>query len=148
MSSPSSALRQLEWLADARKRERYPNVPEHGLVKARYSDKTANDLTRAIVDYCTLSGHFATRLQSTGTYREDLKRYVPSQQRRGLPDVFAVVHGRAVHVEVKIGRDRLSDEQKQAIQELQAAGAAVFIAADFQQFHEWFNGEFTTPPTP
>jgi VRR-NUC domain len=143
MSSPPSALRQLEKLADARKRERYPNVPEHGLVKARYSDKTANDLTRAIVDCFTLSGHFATRLQSTGTYREDLKRYVPSQQRRGLPDVFAVVH-----VEVKIGRDRLSSEQQQAIEELQAAGAAVFIAPDFQTFYQWFLTEFSTSHEP
>lgn len=83
-----TALTHLCQLADQRKAEKHPTLPAHARVKASYTDKTANDLTRAVVDYLTLSGHFATRLQSTGTYRADLNRYVPSQQRKGLPDVF------------------------------------------------------------
>ena len=133
-----TALEHLCQLADQSKAAKHPTLPAYARVKAKYSDRSANDLTRCIVDYLTLSGHFATRLQSTGTYRADLNRYIPSQQRRGLPDVYAVVHGRAVHVEIKI-KDRLSDDQKQAISDLQQAGASVFVARDFQGFYDWFN---------
>lgn len=144
--TPLSGLRQLEMLADARKAELHPTLPPHARVKSKYSDKSANELTRAVVDWFGFQGQFATRLQSTGTYREDLKRYVPSQQRRGLPDVFAVINGRAVHVEVKVGNDRLSDDQKEAIKALQAAGAAVHVVGTFQQFFEWYQTEFRATP--
>ena len=132
------ALTHLCQLADERKAAKHPTLPAHARVKAKYSDQDANSLTRAVVDYLTLSGHFATRLQSTGTYRADLNRYIPSQQRAGMPDVYAVVHGRAVHIEIKI-KDRLSDDQKQAISDLQQAGARCYTARDFQGFYDWFN---------
>ena len=141
-----TALTHLCQLADERKAAKHPTLPAHARVKAKYSDQDANSLTRAVVDYLTLSGHFATRLQSTGTYRADLNRYVPSQQRKGMPDVFAVVEGRAVHIEIKVGKDRLSDDQKQAISDLQQAGASVFVATTFQGFYDWFIAEFQTAP--
>lgn len=131
-----TALTYLCQLADAAKAARHPTVPYP--VRSKYSDKSANDLTRCVVDYLTLSGHFATRLQSTGTYRDDLKKYVPSQQRAGMPDVFAVVEGRAVFVEVKTGNDRLSDTQKETINLLVQAGALVCVAHCFQAFYDWF----------
>ncbi|MBD2705372.1 VRR-NUC domain-containing protein [Spirosoma sp. BT702] len=108
--------------------------------------ESANALTRRIVEHIRNRGHFATRLQSTGTYRDDLKKFVPSQQRLGLPDVMAVVGGRSAFIEIKVGRDTLSKDQKKAIAELQQAGAAVFIAHDFDSFQAWFQAEFLTPP--
>ena len=134
-----TALEHLCQLADQSKAAKHPTLPAYARVKAKYSDRSANDLTRCIVDFLTHSGHFATRLQSVGTYREDIKKFVGSQQRRGLPDVFAVVHGRAVFVEVKYGKDRLSDDQKEAIGELERVGAKVYTAKDFQGFYDWFN---------
>ncbi|XWW48381.1 VRR-NUC domain-containing protein [Fibrella sp. USSR17] len=134
-------------LADAAKAAKHPTFPAYARVPAKYNDKKTNALTRAIVDFLNLSGHVATRLQSTGTYRADLQKYVPSQQRRGLPDVSAVVNGRAVYIEVKVGKDRLSTDQREAIADLKKAGAAVYIANDFQGFFDWFNG-FTQPPFP
>lgn len=109
--------------------------------------ETANSLTRRIVAHIQDNGHFATRLQSTGTYREDLKKYVPSQQRAGMQDIFSVVKGRAVFVEVKAGKDKLSDGQKQTITDLQRAGAWVYVAHDFQSFVDWFTVQFPTSPS-
>lgn len=138
------ALAQLNALADAAKAARYPNAPFR--VKSKYDDRSANNLTTAIVAFIELSGGFATRLSSTGVFREDLKRFVPSQQKSGLPDVMAIVDGQACFVEVKFGRDRLSDDQREAIAELEKAGAAVLVASDFQSFHDWFQVRFLTPP--
>jgi hypothetical protein len=139
VSGALPALRQLELLADAVKARKHPNLPEHARVKSKYTDATANDLTRCLVDFFELQEHFATRLASTGTYREDLKCYVPSQQVKGMPDVLACVapFGRLVAVEVKIGRDRLSNDQKATIAVLRASGALVYVATDFQGFYEW-----------
>ncbi|GAB3509312.1 hypothetical protein GCM10027341_46180 [Spirosoma knui] len=142
----SNALQYLNTLADQRKAERSPNFPAKYIPRSKYNDRDANGLTRCIVDYCDLCGHFATRLQSTGTYRADLQKFVASQQRAGLPDVFAVVEGRAVFVEVKTGADRLSNVQKETIGDLQSAGAYVYVAHSFQEFYDWFTAQFLTPP--
>lgn len=143
-----TGLQQLAALDSETKRRNHPNMPAYAVPPSKFSDKTANDLTRAVVRWFGLHGHFATRLQSTGTYRDDLSRYVPSQQRKGLPDVFAVVDGRAVFVEIKVGKDRLSDDQKEAIALLRAAGAAVYVAATFQGFYEWFPSLSNKEPLP
>jgi hypothetical protein len=108
--------------------------------------ESANAMTRRIISHIRNRGYFATRLSSTVTYRDDLKKFVPSQQRAGLPDVMAVVESRACFLEIKVGRDTLSADQKKAIAELEAAGAAVFVAHDFESFEDWFAKEFLTPP--
>ena len=137
-----TALSRLEALADTYKAKRSPNFPAQYIPRSKYSDKTANDLTRAVIDCFYYHSHFSTRLASTGTYRADLKKFIPSQQRSGLPDVFAIVSGRAVFVEIKIGSDTLSEVQKETIQAIEKAGAAVFIAKDFASFWQWFNNTF------
>ncbi|NID10634.1 VRR-NUC domain-containing protein [Fibrella aestuarina] len=137
-----NGLHQLSMLADTVKQKKYPNFPAHALIKARYRDKTANDLTTAIVDWLKLQGEgngFGTRLQSTGTFREDLGKFVPSRQRRGMPDVFGIVDGIAYFVEVKVGNDKLSADQLETIDKLKQAGARVFVAENFQAFFEWWN---------
>ena len=42
--------------------------------------------------------------------------------------------------------DRLSDDQRDAITELENAGAHVYVAHDFQGFYDWFVAEFLTAP--
>ena len=70
-----NALQELNRLADQRKADKHPNVPKFALVKSRYSDKSANELTAAVVAYFTLKGGWATRIQTQGQYREDLGRW-------------------------------------------------------------------------
>jgi fructoselysine-6-P-deglycase FrlB-like protein len=53
---------------------------------------------------------------------------------------------RSCFVEIKVGRDSLSQDQKDAIAELEKAGAKVFVAQDFNSFRDWFAAEFLTPP--
>lgn len=146
------ALEHLNQLADEAKANKYPNVPTHARVKSNYSDKTANRLTHCVIDWFVLNGHFSTRLQSTGQYRDDLRKFVPSQQRAGLPDVFALVEGRSIFVEVKAGGDQLSTVQKQTILALKKSGGLVYIARDFEGFYGWYEKHVRTllplPVTP
>lgn len=55
-----------------------------------------------------------------------------------MPDVCAVVQGRAIYVEVKVGEDRLSDAQKATVSALVRAHAYVYVARDFQGFYDWY----------
>jgi hypothetical protein len=153
-AAPIPALRQLEMLADARKRELHPTVPY--LVKSKFSDKTANGLTKCIILWFGLQGHSVTRFDSTGSYRADLGRFVPSKQKPGHPDVLACVRrqfvnqfvGQYVAVEVKVGKDRLSADQRECIASLTASGAKVLVCSSFQQFFDWYQAEFEALPFP
>lgn len=63
-----------------------------------------------------------------------------------MPDIYAIVGGRAVHVEVKVAKDYLSDGQKEIMAALKAAGAIVFFASTFQSFFDFYQAEFCQTP--
>ncbi len=135
-----TALQILTELDYAAKRAAHPTVPY--LPRTKFSDTKSNGLTKCVIRCFELHHHEASRIASTGTYRADLKRFVHSQQKRGYPDVSATVRGRSVYVEVKAGKDTLSEVQKQTIARLEKSGAMVFIARDYTAFWEWFKAHF------
>jgi hypothetical protein len=108
--------------------------------KARkYPDTTAG-ITHKIVDFLNENGAFATRVASTGSYRVDRQRWVFSTQIKGMPDIQGAYKGKALYVEVKVGRDKLSQCQKIIKDRLENAGAWYFVAKDFESFMKWFEG--------
>jgi len=109
-------------------------MPEYARFKENYRDDSANGLTKCIVTWFKINGHFATRITSTGTYRPELKKFIPSTQRKGTPDITAIVNGLAVWIEVKIGHDRMSEDQIQVKAEMEQSGAKYIIARSFTQF--------------
>jgi Holliday junction resolvase len=60
--------------------------------------------------------------------------------KKGIPDVIGIYKGRFIGVEVKIGADRQSDDQKLREQEIVKAGGLYYIAKDFDSFKIWFDG--------
>lgn len=137
----SEGLKELERLANERKREQHPTIPVHALPKVTFTDQTTAGLTIAVVECFRLHGFFATRIDSKGTYNQALKRFIPSNQKKGLPDVFAQAPGLPpVWVEVKCAatKDRLKPHQVEVIDQLQQSGAIVTIAKDFDSFYQWF----------
>ena len=100
---------------------------------------TANGLTKCIIAYLKLRGAFVTRLNTTGIYRADLKRYVPNTQKKGMGDVFATYKGVSIQVEVKIGRDRMSATQQRTKAEFEQSGGYYFIAKNFESFRQWLD---------
>lgn len=133
------AVKELEAIAMDQARKKYPDIPPSYLGPRKYRDDRANDLTKCIVDYIKYCGGFATRLNSTGMYRADLKKFVPNTQRKGIPDIQAVFKGTPLYIEVKIGRDRLSPHQKKIQDEVTGSGGVFFIARNFTEFKKWFD---------
>ena len=120
-------------------RTKYPSVPSYARPKPSIKTTDANSLTKAIIDYIDLSGGWATRISVEGRYIESLGRRIPSSVKKGTADIHAVYKGKHLSIEVKIGADRQSDEQKEVEKSIIKAGGFYFIAKTFEDFHQWIN---------
>jgi hypothetical protein len=102
-----------------------------------YKDQTANSLTRSIIDWITFSGYSATRINVQGQIRKKADgsfTCTPSTTRRGTADIHAIVKGKHISVEIKIGKDRMSTYQHEEKKRVEKAGGVYFIATDMESF--------------
>jgi hypothetical protein len=142
---PIDHLKQLYLEAN---RSKYPNFPDHLRPMKKISTTTANSLTKAIVDFLNMSGHFASRINNQGTFVRDKFKagggyYRPSTQVKGIADISANINrnGTAypVWIEVKVGKDKMSEAQKTFKERVEALGAAYLVVGSFDQFHALYN---------
>lgn len=132
------AVRELEALAYAADRRAHPNIKPEYLAARKFRDDTAGSLTACVVTFAKLKGCFATRLNNTGIFRNG--KYTRSTSRRGLPDVLITgPSGLSIFVEVKIGRDRMSQYQERVKVDQQHAGGLYYVARNFTDFKNWFD---------
>ena len=119
-----------------------------------WSDNSANSLTKSIIFYINATGNQAERISNQGQYRagkkiqvgtgeiaytKELKgKWTPGQGTKGTADISATINGKSVKIEVKYGRDKQSDVQKQYQQKIETAGGIYYIARDFDSFVEWY----------
>jgi hypothetical protein len=111
-----------------------------------YTDKTANGLTRAIEDFAKHSGGYSNRISTTGTMRKinGVMKYTKGNSNKGAADVRILFNGRSVDVEVKIGRDVMSEAQKKEKKKVEAAGGLYMVAKTFPDFlQQWQDAGFT-----
>lgn len=117
------------------------NAP-FAIPRKKYTDKTANKLTDAITDFIRLSGGYADRINNMGVMRNG--KWTRSGTRKGIADVMASkpieVGGRLIGVqvaiEVKIGKDRQSEDQKKIEDEVIKSGGFYIIAKDWESFYK------------
>lgn len=105
-----------------------------------YSDATANGLTKCIYDFITHSGGYCNRISTTGTIRKinGEMKWTTGNTNKGAFDLRFVYQSKSGDIEIKIGRDRLSDAQLKEMDRISLAGGLVFIARDFPSFLEWW----------
>lgn len=147
-----NALDRLRKLALKVKRGKYPNVPEYALPAPKYNDKTANGLTECIIDFIRLRGMQAERISCEGKVIDTRKttrdvvgnlktvgsiRRVRTSAQVGTADISATIRGRSVKIEVKIGNDCQSPDQKAYQGDIEKAGGLYVIAKTFQGFYDW-----------
>ena len=143
-------LQTLKQLKQEEQRKLYPNVPEHGMKPVKYEDKTANGLTKCILDFLNLTGHFAERINTMGRIIDGRKqvidiigrtktigttKYIPTTGTKGSSDISATINGKSVKIEVKIGSDRQSEAQKEYQKRTERSGGIYLIARDFESFY-------------
>lgn len=112
-------------------------LPEHAVPQPKpISDKDANNLTRSIVDFINAVGGLASRVNNMGVYRNGM--YTKSNMRKGFPDIQGVYSGKCIYIEVKYGKDKLSQDQKDFLNDAYKCGAKCHVAKSFDEFFSWF----------
>jgi hypothetical protein len=130
--------------------EKFPNVPDHARGKAKpYNDRTSGELTKSIKAAIELSGGQCERIANMGrtldnrySYTDVLGhsktigsvKYIPGTGTNGTADLSATIDGRSIKIEVKIGKDRMSEAQKHYREKVEAAGGIYIVARSFEQF--------------
>lgn len=140
-------LSKLKYIQDRKNR---PSIPEHAVAVTKYSDTTSGGLTKAIKAYCDIKGIFCQRTGSEGRYRPGKTvidvigrarvmkgTWLPGNQ-RGTADLTMVVNGKYVGVEVKIGKDRQSEVQKEFENKLTQSGGHYLIVKSWEDFYSKF----------
>lgn len=120
---------------------------DFGVPKKLYSDKTANGLTKCIIDFLKYSGHYANRISSTGMMRKinGQMKWTKGNTNKGTADIDAIVNGKPIKIEVKIGRDRMSDAQHKEQARIEAAGGMYIVVKNMQDFITYY--QCITPDT-
>jgi hypothetical protein len=130
---------------------KYPNFPEHAIPSKTWSDNSANGLTKCVIDLINYEGYQAERISTQGTYVEGAKikvgentrqlkgKYITTQGTKGSADISATIRGRSVKIEIKYGKDRQSDVQKEYQESIERAGGIYIIVRNFDEFVEWFD---------
>lgn len=110
----------------------------------KYDDRTANGLTRCVIDFIRLHGGDAQRINTTGTMRKinGQMKWTHSGMRRGTADVHAIIKSKAVSIEIKIGRDKMSKAQQEERERIERAGGMYFVARDMPGFIAWYRQHF------
>jgi hypothetical protein len=129
--------------------EAYPSVPKYALSTPKYEDKTANGLTKCIIEFLQLSNHQAERINTMGRPIDNRKQVTDvigrtktigsmtwgkSTATKGSADISATIQGRSVKIEVKIGADRQSQDQKIYQENIEKSGGKYWIAKNFDDF--------------
>jgi hypothetical protein len=136
---------------------KYPNYPTRLLALPKYTDKTANGLTKCIVHFLNLNGHQAERISNTGRQLDNRKsvvdvlgrkqtigscKWIKGSGTNGTADISATIYGLSIKVEVKIGMDKQSNDQKLYQEQIESAGGVYIIAKSFEQFYCWYMQKF------
>ena len=115
-----TALQKLDNLSYQSKIEQFPNMPMKAIPRTKYSDASANDLTKSVIDFLRLKGHYATRIQSQGQKRGNVMTF--GTTRKGTADIHACINKIHVSIEIKYGKDKQSEFQKSVQKEVESSG--------------------------
>ncbi|MDR2475708.1 MAG: VRR-NUC domain-containing protein [Bacteroidales bacterium] len=131
-----ASIKELEQLHFDCKRTQYHDTPVRYLVKNTFRDDTANGLTKCIIAWLKIQGYFAARVNTTGIYSKRLNKYIYSGSTKGMADITAVIDGKHVSIEVKVGRDKPRPEQLKVQKRIEDSGGIYIFVHSFDEFLE------------
>lgn len=139
-------LKDLTELKFNRDRQSRPNIPLYAIPRTAFTDKTANGLTKAIQAYCDIKGIMCIRSGNEGRYRPGASyvdvigrahvmkgKWLPGLN-NGQADLTIVVNGKYIAIEVKIGKDRQSEDQKAFESKVEGSGGRYVIVKSWTEF--------------
>lgn len=103
---------------------------KHKMLKKHSKPSGANQATRAILSYLNSDGFFAWRNNTTGIYDPEKKIFRKNAGLNGVADILGIekATGRLIAVEVKVGKDVLSPDQKYFLESIRKSGGIAIVA--------------------
>lgn len=103
----------------------------------------ATVLTNEIIDYLFRNSVYAWRASSVGVF-DAAKGGYRTSAKKGVADILGIQGGtgRLIAIEVKIGKDKLSVEQKGFLKNVEHYGGITYVAKDLLEFQDWFLSVF------
>ena len=150
LMTPLQQLTELDWQIRCSE----SRMPPEYIVRTKFTDKTANSLTKAIVKWINLNGYQAERISTSGRWVDNSKvvtdvlgnqkkigsgKYIKGSGTKGSADISATIKGKSIKIEVKIGKDRQSESQIEYQKAIERAGGIYFIAKDFTSFYHFYS---------
>jgi hypothetical protein len=129
-------------------------MPKQYVPKTKFTDTTANGLTKCIVSWINLNGWQAERISTMGRYIDNSKivtdvlgnrkkigtgKYIKGNGTVGSADISSTIKGYSIKWEVKM-KDKQSEAQKEYQQAIERAGGKYFIVHDFDEFMMLYKG--------
>jgi len=130
--------------------EKHPNVvKDEFYTLPKFPDvTTANGLTQFVVNFLDWCGSHANRINTTGRMIKQGKDIqtagggvikakqimIKSATKKGTADIVCTINGRSVHLECKVGKDRMSEAQLKQQQAVQQAGGYYYVIRDVDTF--------------
>ena len=94
------------------------------------------DLQKAIKDYLELKGFIVVKFNSTGIYNKARDQYIPLP-RRGVSDLIACTKdGRFVAIEVKVGKNKATQEQLDFLEDIRAHNGIAMLAYSIEDIEK------------
>jgi len=154
MSDNTMSISRLKQLDVERKKKEHPNLALNNpdaITPYAYKQNSTNGLTRCIIDAINFTGGFATRINNAGTFRQGktIKRDFgmnPIKEKgvytfngtRGVADIDSFFNGVNVKIEVKYGKDKMSEAQRKYKENIERSGGNYIVARDLESFWiEW-----------
>ena len=113
---------------------RNSSIPVQCRFKRSFRDDTANGLAGCIEAWAKIHGAFFQRQNSQGQYDSRLKKWRKSGTTKGIADVQVTFKGKTFNMEIKVGKDRQSEVQKEVERKIKAAGGHYAIIRCFDDF--------------
>lgn len=129
------------------------SMPHAYVPVTKFKVNTANGLTKAIVTFINLTGGQAERISSMGRVIDGRKvvtnilgqkgiigsqTYIRGTSTNGTADISAIINGKSVKIEVKIGKDKMSQAQIEYKANVERAGGIYIIAKTWDVFIEQY----------
>ena len=149
----SKGLAELRQLSLQASRWKHPTLPEKWRCTHDYTDRTANGLTKCIIDWCRFNAYQCERIAVTGRYIDNTKivtdvlgskrrigsgKWIRASMQKGSADLSIIIRGHAIKVEVKM-KDKQSPDQKAYQQQVEQAGGRYWLCYSFDMFLKYYN---------
>lgn len=118
---------------------RNSTIPVQCRFKKPFRDDTANGLAGCVEAWCKVHGAFYQRQNSQGQYDGRLKMWRKSGTTKGIADVQVTYKGKTYNLEIKVGKDRQSEVQREVEQRIKAAGGHYAIIHCYDDFLQQIN---------